>query len=187
MGIWQIGNALTGRELRGDAEFSFAAPSWTARVRHLAPNVRFEAPATRLIFDAETLDFPLVMADPAALALARAECERALEALGGVRGITTRVRALVMKDEGGVRTIDEVAAMLATSTRTLKRRLAGEGSSFSEVLEGEQRARAIAMLGDEARSIAEIASIVGYSDVANFNRAFRRWTGETPASRRKGR
>lgn len=71
------------------------------------------------------------------------------------------------------------------STRTLKRRLAVAGTTFSDLLDDLRRERALLLVDDRALTLDQIAYRLGYSDVANFTRAFRRWTGATPAALRK--
>jgi len=57
-----------------------------------------------------------------------------------------------------------------------------QGSSFSEVLDEVRRQRALLLLEDRRLALADVAGRLGYSDTANFTRAFRRWTGQTPAA-----
>jgi len=189
IGIWQIGQALTGKALTGSAEVAFPEPEYMARFAPFAPPVRFAQPLNRLVFDASVLDLPLTMADPAALRLAREQLERELDALGIGGNVAGRVRALLAKKlpKEGFRSLEEVAAEIHVSPRTLKRKLAMEGAAFSELLEEQQRDRALSLLLSTELAIDEIAERVGYSDAANFTRAFRRWTGSTPAAYRKKR
>ena len=183
VGIWQIGNALTGRELRGHAELAIPAPDYAARLARIAPGVRFDRAENRLVFDAATLAFPLVMADPAALRLARDQCERALEALGRC-AIAGRVQAAIAQQSGAPCSVADAAALLGLSERTLKRRLREEGVTFSALIDAHRRDRAVALLASDL-SLDAIAERVGYSDPANFGRAFRRWTGTSPGARRR--
>lgn len=186
VGLSQIGNTLTGRTLHGTAEIAMPAPSYAARLwrgQMATHEARFDATENRLLFDATQLDLPLQMADPVAMRLALAQCEAALDALGGA-GTIASVRALLAKKDRGFRTLPEVAKRLSLSPRTLKRRLAEQGLDFRTLLEEERHTRAIQLLATEL-SLEEIAERLGYSDVANFGRAFRRWTGTTPAARRR--
>jgi AraC-like DNA-binding protein len=185
IGIWRIGCTLTGRELTGHADLAIREPAYFARFRGTAGNVRFGQPANRLLFDAAALEYPLGTADPAALALARDQCERAIEALGFEGRVVGRARAAIPKAGGGFRSLDEVATKLGLSPRTLKRKLATGGTSYQALLDEARLARAEELLRADRRSIDEIAETLGYSDVANFTRAFRRWTGTTPAARRR--
>jgi AraC-like DNA-binding protein len=186
VGIAQIGRALTGRELAGQAEVAFPEPRYLVRFREvLGPRMRFGQPAHRLRFAAANLDLPLTMADPAALRLAREQCERELAALGADAEIAVAVRRALPLPAGGFRDLDEVAARLGRAPRTLKRHLAAAGTSFSELLDEARRARALLLLGAPRISLEDVAERVGYSDLANFTRAFRRWTGKTPGAFRR--
>jgi len=184
VGHWQIGEVLTGRRLPGVGECSFPEPAYLDAApppfRGFA-RLRFGQPANRLVFPAELLDVPLVTADPVAMQLARAQCERELASLVDA-GFPGRVRAALADV---TRSVDEVAHELHVSTRTLKRRLADHGTSFSAIADDLRRQRALLLLGNRDLSIAEIAGRLGYTEVPNFTRAFRRWTGKTPAAYRK--
>ena len=188
VGMWKLSSALTGQTLGGRAEVAFAEPSYMARLHHVVPpNLTFGAPENRLRFDARQLQTPFTSADPAALQLTREQCERELEALGFKGPVRERVRALVMRRRGGVRTLEEVCAELQLSARTLKRRLAEAETSYSEILDGERETQATALLKTTALSMDAIAERLGYSDVANFTRAYRRWTHATPGAVRRGK
>lgn len=86
----------------------------------------------------------------------------------------------------GVLEVDVVAQRLSMSARTLKRRLSAEGTSYSELLDHERRARAEAMLTG-GRAIKEIAVRLGFADAAAFSHAFTRWTGKSPSQWRAER
>jgi AraC-like DNA-binding protein len=184
VGLWKVGNTITGHELAGSVDFAFAEPDYYGRFESLLPGrARFSRPANRLSFDAATLDLPLLQADPTALRLARDQCERELEELRGRGGLLAQVEALVLQREGGYRTLEELAAEMRISPRTLKRRLKAHGTGYSELLDRARRVEAKRLLGSEL-SIEQIATRLGYSDAANFTRAFRRWTGQTPGASR---
>jgi AraC-like DNA-binding protein len=74
----------------------------------------------------------------------------------------------------------DVAHALHVSARTLQRRLETEGTTFSALVDTTREALARELLGDPARSLVEIAERVGFSDLATFSRAFKRWTGKPP-------
>ena len=78
-------------------------------------------------------------------------------------------------------TLDCVAAQLQLSTRTLQRILADEGTNYRELLEKTRMRRAAELLKEGSSTITEIAQSVGYSDLANFTRAFRRHYERTPS------
>ncbi len=145
--------------------------------------MRFDAPTHRLVFPARLLDIPLTSADPAASRLAREQCEHELARLDQ-GGIATRVRALLSGD-GGTASLDDVAHALKMSPRTLKRKLAESGHMFSQLRDEVRRQRALLLLDNPELSIGEIAQALGYTELANFTRAFRKWTGSTPHGYRR--
>jgi AraC-like DNA-binding protein len=71
------------------------------------------------------------------------------------------------------------------SNRTLRRQLTAEGTSFSSLLDEERRERAILLLHSRSVPLKRIAGSLGYSNVANFSRAFFRWTGRRPSEHRQ--
>ena len=77
------------------------------------------------------------------------------------------------------------ARRLGMSERSLRRRLAAEGTSYREVVRVALEAKAGRLLRDPARSIKETAAALGFADTAAFHRAFKRWTGVTPLEYRR--
>jgi AraC-like DNA-binding protein len=191
VGMRQITGAMIGRD-RAQAsdrgwvrvDIPFAEPEYFARFAHLLPGARFDQPEMRVSFPARALDMPLSMPDKAAVNLAREACERELLALGFDRKLAARVQKQLAASEE-LPSIEVAARALGVSTRTLKRKLAAEGVTFSTLLEAERHRRALELLRAPQLSLEQIAQQLGYSTLANFARAFRRWTGETPARRRR--
>lgn len=165
-------------------DVTFREPSYLARFAALLPRLRFGQPVMRVRFEASLLALPLLSSDQGALSLLREACERQLAELGFDMPLAERVRRLARGDEG-FRSIDEVAHALRLSTRTLKRRLALSGVTFSALVESERRGQALSLLENTELPLEEIVQRLGYSTAPNFVRAFRRWTGETPAAYRK--
>jgi AraC-like DNA-binding protein len=185
MGLSQMGPALVGRDIPFSLELAIPEPSYYPRFAHLVPEARFGQPVNQLVFDAAALQMPSGMANRATLRLAREQCERDLEGLGLDGGLAERVLGVLAPDDA-VRTVDQVAASMHLSARTLKRRLAAQGVTFSTLLDSHRREKALLLLRSHRLSIDEISDRLGYSTVPNFIRAFRRWTGKTPGAYRRG-
>jgi AraC-like DNA-binding protein len=183
VGLWRIGVSLTGVELAVKADFAFPEPDYFSRFAALAPaEIGFSMPVHRLSFDARLLELPLLLADPAALRLAREYCERELDSLRQ-QTLAARVESLLVQHGGRQHSLEQVAERSHTSVRTLERKLREQGTSYSKLRDQARRDAALELLGTEL-SIEEIASRLGYSDATNFTRAFRRWTGESPSAHR---
>jgi AraC-like DNA-binding protein len=182
VGIWQLGQALTGVPIDGVAECAFAAPDYIGKLP-TAGRVRFDCPANRLVFSSSVLDLPLRSADVVATRLAREQCERELAEVVDA-SLPGRIRALLAESDGTL-ALDDVAKQLRISPRTIKRKLAERGTTFSEIRDDLRRQRALLLLDNRELSVGDIAARLGYSELPNFTRAFRKWTGRTPLAYRE--
>jgi AraC-like DNA-binding protein len=82
--------------------------------------------------------------------------------------------------------LEDLAAALNLSPRTVIRQLGKHGRSFSDLRTAQQREIACAMLAEARYTVSEISALLGYGDAANFGRAFRRMTGVSPGQYRRG-
>lgn len=85
----------------------------------------------------------------------------------------------------GIPKASAVARSFGMSERTLYRRLSESGQAYQEVLESTQRSLAKRLLSQPAFSIPDIAFLTGFSEQSSFNRAFKRWVGQTPGAYRR--
>ena len=79
-----------------------------------------------------------------------------------------------------------VVRKIGTTPRTLQRRLCEHQVDFKRLVEDTRQQLAVTYLRDPRHTLSEIAYLLGYSEVSAFNRAFKRWTGATPSSYRRG-
>lgn len=93
---------------------------------------------------------------------------------------STRAGAVIAEDLSRAWKVADVAARLAMAPRTLQRRLADEGRSFTEVVRRTRVAAAEELLRDPGRSVTAIGFLTGFSDTAHFSRTFKAATGATP-------
>ena len=94
--------------------------------------------------------------------------------------LAERVAAALARDLAtAAPTVEQIAAELGTSARSLHRQLAAEGTSYQRVLDELRRQQAIRAVGD-GEPFKAIAAAVGFADPRAFRRAFKRWTGATP-------
>jgi len=81
--------------------------------------------------------------------------------------------------------MDEVATRLNMTSRTLRRHLDAEGTSFVAIVDDVRCSLAIEYLQSTKMSTEDVAMLLGFSDAANFRRALKRWTGKGPGELRK--
>ena len=93
--------------------------------------------------------------------------------------------AIVSTMHQGDPSIGRVAMRLGLTPRTLQRRLEAEGLSFQDVLEALRQEMAFRYLASTHLSLTEISALLAYADASAFGRAFRRWTGRSPAAYRQ--
>jgi AraC-like DNA-binding protein len=173
---------LTGRDLRPRAvRFRHPAPRSLDEHRRIFDcPLAFREAHTELELDDVVCDTPMQQANAAFFAVFEEQVVRALARLPAAPGASETVRAAVRAAlaSGGC-TLAGTARGLGVSTRTMQRRLAGEGTSFEAIVDALRRELACAYL-DRRVSIPEIAALLGYADATAFHHAFRRWTGSTP-------
>lgn len=143
-----------------------------------------------LVFDASTLDLPLVNADPHLHELAIHLLDRLIDERSRQMDSMIRIREELMwmlASADGVQ-IDRLARRLGTSTRSLQRQLTAQGSSFRMTLDETRKLIARQYLEDSELSLSQIAYRLGFSGPSSFTRAARRWFGTPPNHlRRAGR
>ena len=98
-------------------------------------------------------------------------------------GISMRAKAAVIEQlPAGTASTASIARALNMSQRTLQRRLRAEGTSYKELLDNTRRELAAQYIRSSRYTINEITYLLGFSDVSNFSRAFKRWEGVSPSS-----
>lgn len=97
--------------------------------------------------------------------------------------IVNHVRAHLVESMPSGRVQEEATARaLHMSVRSLQRKLKQEGITFKQVLDETRRQLSMSYIKDKHTTINEITYLLGYSDPANFSRAFKRWTGMSPSA-----
>ena len=150
--------------------------------RFFGAPLRFATGENALVLPAALLDLPCHRNDPSLLSLLD---RYAADRLGESQGTTfaDRARAALSEDlQSGNVTAHRLAARLKVSVRTLHRTLAAESTSYRQLLDKLRLDLAERHLLDDRLSVAEVAFLVGFSELSAFHRAFKRWTGHTPAT-----
>lgn len=184
----EMRDMLGKRLLPFDVYLSMQAPKHQARYAELRP-ARYHfgtlsLPEVKFVFSAELLDLPLHATTQRTTEALRQQLSEQQRDIGLTDRWSEWVTLILREAEGCQPSREELAALLNVSRATLTRRLAAEGHSVRELGIRIRHERACALLQDRHQSISQIAYRLGYSDVANFSRAFRARGGIGPNAHR---
>jgi AraC-like DNA-binding protein len=178
-----IGGDFAPREVR----FVHARPARVSEHERIfrAP-VRFGCDRNELVIDRALLERPQRDAEPRLLAVLHRQLDGLMAEQPRGDGFVDAVQRWMM-DELPDRepSIAAIAAKQRMSARTLQRRLQDSGTSFAAVLSDLRHALALRYLHDQRIAIGEVGFLLGFRDVTAFHRAFKRWSGMTPAMHRR--
>jgi AraC-like DNA-binding protein len=163
-------------------DFAYGPPPWTAdHERVFGGGCRFRQRVSCIELDRAWLDRPLPNANLELHRVIIAEAERVLGRVHAASTCAEQLRRQVRIRLPELPSMAEVARTSGVSERSLRRRLAGEGTSYSELLQEIQCDVAESLLRDRRRSIQQVAFETGFQSVTSFHRAFKRRTGTSPA------
>ena len=149
--------------------------------------VRFETKRNGMSIDRAIWDTPTRGADPGMLQVLIEHADLLLQKLPKGPDLVERTRkAIGERLRGGDSSLESVARALGTSGRSLQRHLQDLGYSYSALADEVRAATAKLYLEQPDIAVSEVAYLLGFADPSTFNRAFKRWTGSTPAHSRGG-
>ncbi|MEM9072373.1 MAG: helix-turn-helix domain-containing protein, partial [Myxococcota bacterium] len=171
-----------------DVVFSHAAPADTrAHKAFFRGPIRWGAGVPGFAFDAAYAERSVLpKADRSMNQFFERYADDLLEQMQRGTTARARVRAIVEVElANGDPSSGQVAKRLAMSERSLRRTLREEGTTFREVVDEVRHGRALSLLRAPQMSVAQVAYLLGFSDVSTFSRAFKRWTGTSPRAFRR--
>lgn len=143
--------------------------------------VEFGCESSYLVYTNDSLDAPILGANRVMFKEFENKVIRSLVNLEGRDTMTFKVRKQILKALVGTAPgVNEIAGRLAVSVRKLQQSLKNEGESYSSLLAQARRDLAIQYLTEKQVSHAEIAYLLGFSEVSVFSRSFKKWTGQSP-------
>lgn len=132
-------------------------------------------------------DEPIITANYQLQKIMLQEFARTNIALNSKQPLRFRVRDYLMRNSYlGVVSLEGVAANFHISVRTLQRRLKEDGVSFEMLVDEVRKTSAISYLKSGIYPVKEVSLMLGYNDLGNFSRTFKRWTGMTPSAYQSG-
>lgn len=147
--------------------------------------LRFGAACDALLFDPESVNCTMPRASLHLSAILEKVGDEQLAKLPDETHVISQRIRQVLDDgfnHGDDRSMSDVASQMGMSQRTLQRRLSHEGSTFKEVREQVRHELACTWLRQPQVAIGEVAFLLGFSEPSAFHRAFKRWSGQTPAT-----
>jgi AraC-like DNA-binding protein len=157
--------------------------SAAAHERHFGCPVRFGTDMDALLVSHETIQAPNRVGDPGIVKFFDTHLEEELSKFDDGASFERRVRIRISQSlSQGIPTISDIAKHFGMSGRTLQRRLSERGHSFQKLVDEARRELAERLLAETSYPLAEVAFLTGFSEQSAFNRAFKRWAGQTPRS-----
>lgn len=139
----------------------------------------FDDTETSVTIESGLLNIPLPQASSHTSKLTEQQCRMLLEQREARTGRAGLVRDLLLADPANPPSLPQVADRLSCSTRTLRRQLEAEGTSFRKLLD-EVRHHLGTELLQSGMTVEQVSNRLGYTDVSNFSHAFHRWNGSSP-------
>ncbi|MCH7337220.1 AraC family transcriptional regulator [Acinetobacter sp. NIPH 2699] len=137
-----------------------------------------------IILDADNINQKLRMANELALQHAEQQCRQILEKRQSQKKYSHHVQQVLMHTKGEIPSMEIVADRLHLNTRTLRRHLLNEGTTFIKIREDVRKILADYYLSLPQTSIEQIAEWLGYAEATSFIHAYKRWYGKTPHASR---
>ncbi len=185
--VMVIQRELTGAKMPlNRVQLSMPAPTDPVRfIEQFGLFPEFACTRNRISLPRRLLDLPLPRANPHSAQLCELQCQALLAKRHVRSGLAGQIRDRLLSTPGRLPDMELIASELNISSRTLRRRLEDQGSSFRQLQEEVRQALAEELLAIASLSQEEIADRLGYSEMSNFLHAFKRWKGITPGQYRQ--
>ena len=187
--FWRLLAWLAGGQLTiAGVDFAYESPPYAASYAKIFPApLSFNQRHSAFWFDAARLKDPVRRDETALRAFLAGAQANIIVPRRGDHLVSARVRSHLQQTLPTWPDLAATADALHTSTPTLQRNLAGEGTSFQALKDELRRDMAIVRLNTSAVPLATLASELGFADSAAFQRAFKGWTGSAPGAYRRSR
>lgn len=184
---------MGGQEPAYDIHMAMSPPPHRHHYAEMSP-VRFHfhanaSPSVRVVMGNNLLNAPLALGDPVVM---REVNERCGGILGPQQAVNTEICwadhvSMLLRDAPSMQlSLDDLAKHIRVSSRTIDRHLKNEGVGFRELSDKVRFERACMLLSSEGSSVVGVAAQMGFSDAANFSRAFKRVMGVSPSDYQRG-
>lgn len=156
---------------------------WSEYERVLRCCPSFTPDVNAITFNNQILDEGIITANYQLQQILLSDFIKVDATLAGKQSLRSRLHDYLMRSSYlGTFSLEGVAANFNISVRTLQRRLKEDGASFETLTDLVRKTLAITYLKSGNYPIKEVSSMLGYNDLGNFTRTFKRWTGMTPSA-----
>lgn len=163
-------------------QFAYAEPGYVEQYWvHLGDALSFGRPSTVMSLPREYLLRPWPNGGATGARVARQACTEQLQAWGWQCSLLDALHDHLSAHIRQPLSLERVATAFATSPATLKRKLGKHGTHFQEQLDLVRRDLALYLYQVKGCSNEEVAQRLGFNDITNFRRSFKRWTGRVPS------
>jgi AraC-like DNA-binding protein len=161
-----------------EIHLSYPDPGHGALYRELFEcPVFFGRPEDLVHVDVSYLDRHTLTGNPHMAEVCRRQCSDLLEKLKRNDELLDSVREIIVSSLGEAPQLSEVAARLAMSPRTLRRRLQERNTTYKHIVDEVRSELAKEYLSTTGLSVDQIAGRIGFTEATTFRRAFKKWTG----------
>ncbi|MCQ9157057.1 AraC family transcriptional regulator [Acidomonas methanolica] len=162
--------------------FAFPEPAYVGLSRDiLGCDVLYGMAWSGMVFPLSGAMVKLSQHDAFVLQEAQLICQAELERVEHRGSLSEKIENMILKRQGEFLSLEQAAKLLNITPRTLERRLLDEHTTYQDIVCQLRRRIAHRYLCVDRISTKEAAFLLGYSDVANFRRAFKRWEGMPPS------
>jgi AraC-like DNA-binding protein len=147
----------------------------------IGSRLSFASRTNQIIFRSTWLDQAASLGNKTTYPAVVALCDDLLNELKSRIGVAGEIRAFLLRNITNPPTLAAIAKLLEVSDRSLRRQLREQGISFRGLLDELRMQIALKYLRTTRLANEDIALALGFSDAANFRRAFRRWTNKSPS------
>ncbi len=161
--------------------FDYSAPNYVSKYdRFKGVNLQFDQAYCGITFNKSLLKIAIPYVDKLSFLQAQQACQQELDKLMQFSTYKGKVQQCLMQFQNKRPTLQEVADNLNVSNRSLHRYLTNEQTSFKLLLDEHQARLAKQFLVTHGYTVSQTAASLGFIDIANFRRAFKRWYQCTP-------
>ncbi len=185
--LLSLHKSVSGNAFRlSSASFSFSAPAGAAHYHGvLNCPIEFDAASTELRFDKTWLERRPLGSHAITFQLVQDACHDMLDRIDGGRGIVGDIYRHLLSQSGQFASLEEMAVRLGLHSRTLRRKIVNEGSTYQKIVDEVKFKLASTYLTRTEMTHESISERLGFSDASSFRRAFKRWTHLSPNDFRK--